>query len=116
MQATATSNNNNKYNPIIRKIKFIDLNLGPWDPNKVNNKCPATILAARRIDRVIGRIIFLTVSIITIIGIRKAGVPVGTKCAKRLLYWKIIESNILPNHKGNAKVKVNDICLVLVKI
>ena len=116
MQATATSNNNNKYKPIIRKIKFTGLNIGPWDPNKVNNKCPATILAAKRIDNVIGRIIFLTVSIITIIGIKKAGVPVGTKWAKRLLYWKIIESNILPNHKGSAKVKVKDMCLVLVKI
>ena len=116
MQATATSNNNNKYNPIIRKIKFIDLNLGPWDPNKVNNKCPATILAARRIDKVIGRIIFLTVSITTIIGIRKEGVPKGTRWANKLLYWNTIEYNIVPNQIGKANTIVIDKWLVLVKI
>ena len=90
--------------------------LGPWDPNKVNNKCPATIFAANRIDKVIGRIIFLTVSIITIIGIKNEGVPKGTKWAKRLLYWKIIENNIVPNQIGKAKTNVIDKCLVLVKI
>merc|ERR1712235_19553 len=56
-------------------------------PNKVNNKCPATIFAANRIDKVNGRIILLTVSII-----------------------------ILPNHNGKAIVSVNLMCLVLVKI
>jgi len=60
--------------------------------------------------------IFLTDSIITIIGIKKLGVPIGTKWQKRLLYWNIIDKIILPNHKGKANVKVNDIWLVLVKI
>ena len=90
--------------------------LGPWDPNKVNNKCPATIFAANRIDKVIGRIIFLTVSIITIIGIRNLGVPKGTKWANKLLYWKIIEYNIVPNQMGKANTIVIDKWLVLVKI
>jgi len=49
------------------------------------------MFAANRIDSVIGRIILLTVSIITIIGIRNEGVPNGTKWASKLLYWKIIE-------------------------
>ena len=90
--------------------------MGPWDPNNVNNKWPATILAANRIDNVIGRIIFLTVSIITIIGIKNEGVPKGTKWANNLLYWKIIENTIVPNQIGNAKTKVIDKWLVLVKI
>ena len=63
-----------------------------------------------------GRIIFLTVSIITIIGIKNEGVPNGTKCANNLLYWKTIENNIVPNQIGKANTKVIDRWLVLVKI
>jgi len=59
---------------------------------------------------------FLTDSIITIIGIKNLGVPIGTKWHSKLLYWKIIDKIILPNHRGKAIVKVNDMCLVLVKI
>jgi len=91
MQATATSNSNNSTIDIINTISKKNDILGPWDPNNVNNKWPATIFAANRIERVIGRITFLIVSITTIIGIRKAGVPTGTKCAKRLLYCSTIE-------------------------
>lgn len=116
MQATATSSINNKIKLIIKMIIIIIETFAPCEPNNVNNKCPATILAANRIDKVIGRIIFLTVSIITIMGIKKEGVPKGTKWANKLLYWKIIENNIVPNHTGNAKTKVIDKWLVLVKI
>ena len=52
---------------------------GPVFPNKVKRRCPAIILAASRTARVPGRIIFLTVSIRTINGIRAPGVPNGTK-------------------------------------
>ena len=72
---------------------------GPWDPSKVSKRCPATILAANRIERVPGRIILLTVSIITITGINMPGVPVGTKCAIIWENWNITEKIILPNHK-----------------
>jgi len=41
------------------------------------NKCPATIFAESRTARVIGRIVFLTSSIITIKFIRGVGVPMG---------------------------------------
>jgi len=116
MQATATSNINNKYNLINKIDKLIIFKLGAWDPNNVNNKCPATIFAANRIDNVNGRIIFLTVSIITIIGIKNPGVPFGTKWANKLLYWNIIDIIILPNHKGKAIVNVNLIWLLLVKM
>ena len=116
IQATATSNINSKINLIIKIIIIIIDTLGPWEPNNVNNKWPATILAANRIDKVIGRIIFLTVSIITIIGIKNEGVPKGTRWANNLLYWKIIENNIVPNQIGKARTNVIDKCLVLVKI
>ena len=116
MQATATSNSNNKYKEKNNNKKVVNEILDIWEPNKVNNKCPATIFAANRIDKVNGRIMFLTDSIMTIIGIKNLGVPMGTKWQNKLLYWKIIDKIILPNHIGNAKVKVNDIWLVLVKI
>ena len=116
IQATATSNINSKINLIIKIIIIIIDTLGPWEPNNVNNKWPATILAANRIDKVIGRMIFLTVSIITIIGIKNEGVPKGTRWANNLLYWKIIENNIVPNQIGKARTNVIDKCLVLVKI
>ena len=89
---------------------------GPWEPKSVSNKCPATILAASRIESVPGRMTFLTVSIITITGMRATGVPLGTKCANKLLYWFFIEKTILPIQIGIAKVKVKDIWLELVKI
>ena len=116
IQATATSNINNKINLTIRIIITNIDTFTPWDPNNVNNKWPATILAANRIDNVIGRIIFLTVSIITIIGIKNEGVPKGTRWANSLLYWNTIENNIVPIQIGKAKTKVIDKCLVLVKI
>ena len=44
------------------------------------------------------------------------GVPLGTKWANNLLYWFFIENTILPIQIGIASVKVNDMCLDLVKI
>lgn len=37
------------------------------------------MLAISRTERVIGRMVFLITSIITIIGIKRGGVPVGVK-------------------------------------
>lgn len=45
---------------------------------RLNNKCPATMFAVNRTDSVMGRIMFLIISIITIKFIRAIGVPVGT--------------------------------------
>lgn len=84
--------------------------------NRVNNKWPAIILAVKRIASVHGRIKFLIVSINTINGIRKEGVPWGIIW---LNIWFILlnHRNINnENHIGNdidiAKIK----CLELVKI
>lgn len=65
----------------IRKILEINC---PEDPKRDNNKWPAIILAVSRIDKVIGRIISLIDSIITINGINRAGVPWGVRWVSRL--------------------------------
>lgn len=85
-------------------------------PNRLINKCPAIMFAVNRTASDPGRIRFLIVSIITINGIRGAGVPLGIKCAN--ISWDLfIHPNIINlNHIGNAKVRVNTICLLLVKI
>lgn len=65
----------------IRKILEINC---PEDPRSDRSKWPAIILAVNRIDKVIGRIISLIDSIITMNGINKAGVPWGVRWASRL--------------------------------
>lgn len=57
---------------------------GVAEVNKVINKWPAIILAANRIAKVSGRIIFLIVSITTIKGIKIVGVPFGIKWINKL--------------------------------
>jgi len=47
-------------------------------PKRLISKCPATMLAVKRTDNVIGRIILLISSINAIKFIRGVGVPVGT--------------------------------------
>ena len=47
-------------------------------PNRDSIRCPAIILAVNRTDRVMGRMMFLVSSMITIIGNNGVGVPVGT--------------------------------------
>jgi len=116
MQATPTSSINSNTNPNIRQIRNGLLSWGPWPPKRVSNRCPATILAARRIDSAPGRITFLTLSMITIIGIKGPGVPEGTKWAKTLLNWYISDISILPSHSGRPNVKVIERWLDLVKI
>jgi len=56
-----------------------EVSLIPEDPRSVKSKCPAIILAVRRIDRVRGRINRLIDSIITMNGIRANGVPEGVR-------------------------------------
>jgi hypothetical protein len=68
-------------NCIISVIVFIFTLIKVCDKvdNKVKIKCPAIILAARRTESVIGRIISLISSTSTIKGVIRRGVPIGTK-------------------------------------
>lgn len=80
MNDTAISNINKIIWIKINKIKNIDLvKLFPDDPKSDKRRCPATILAVKRIDRVIGRIIKLMNSIIVIKGIKIKGVLEGVR-------------------------------------
>lgn len=66
------------------------------------NKWPLIILADKRIDKVIGRIKFLMVSIITIKNVSIIGDPMGTKWVIILLNDVIHPFNIKVNQTGNA--------------
>jgi hypothetical protein len=68
---------------------------------KLNNKCPAVILAANRTLNVIGRIKILKVSIKTINLIKTTGVPVGTRCLKFFCILLINPIKRIENQNGN---------------
>jgi len=80
------------------------------------NKCPATILADNRTERVIGRIKFLISSIITIKFIRAVGVPVGTMWI--IIFFELFThpNNIIESHIIIAVVNEIEIWAVGVKI
>ena len=80
------------------------------------SKCPATILAAKRTERVIGRIKFLTNSIITIKGIRTLGVPEGTRWARNLFMDLRAKPMSIKNHTLKARPRVKEIILEGVKV
>ena len=87
---------------------------GPVPPKRVNKRCPAIILAARRIAKVPGRIIFLVVSIKTMNGIRIGEVPWGTKWANILFLLFNHPKIIKVIHNGKDRDNVITICLDLV--
>lgn len=80
MDTAISKVNNMIWEKINNEIIFI-LRICPVDPNKHKSKCPAIILADKRIANVNGRIKFLIVSIKTINIINVVGVFKGTKCA-----------------------------------
>lgn len=116
MIETADSSKINNNCTMINKLIIYKESIGPVFPSKVISKCPAIILAERRIARVPGRIIFLIVSIKTIKGISTGGVPWGTKWANIWVVLLIHPNNMKVSHRGSANLKVNTMCLVLVKI
>lgn len=85
------------------------------EDNKWIKRCPLIILAVNRTERVIGRIIFLTVSIITMKKLKAIGDPIGTKWAITMLNLLIKENIIKVSQKGKAKNIVNTKCLDEVK-
>lgn len=63
------------------------------------NKWPAIIFAVNRKVKAIGRIKFLSNSTITIKLIRKTGVPVGIRWAKKCLTELTKQKTIIPTQK-----------------
>lgn len=116
MIATADSKIINKIWVRIKILIIHDDKIGPVLPNKVINKWPATILAISRIANVIGRIIFLIVSIQTIKGIKIGGVPWGIIWANMWVMLLIHPYNMNVNQRGRASDNVKIKWLVLVKI
>ncbi len=116
MHATAHSKASSRTRATSRTIIPPLILVVPWEPSKVSRRCPATMLAANRIAKVMGRIIDLTVSISTITGINPGGVPCGTKCAITLLNWRAVAQIIPPSQRGRDNVSVNTKCLEGVKI
>lgn len=77
---------------------------------------PAVILAARRTDNVIGRIICLTDSISTMNCDSAIGVPVGTKWARKCCVFFLRENNTKANQKGILSLRVNRSWAVMVNM
>jgi len=80
MQATADSRMERVRETGVVRMFGSNLRLERALPRRVINKCPAIRLAVNRTHNVIGRIIFLVSSIITINDISTMGVPCGNKC------------------------------------
>lgn len=107
-------------NKICVVIKIINSNkfliCWPDDPSSDSNRCPAIIFAVNRIDNVIGRIIKLINSIITINGIKIGGVFDGVKWVNILFVKFIHPKIIILNQILKENDKQNLICLDDVKI
>lgn len=110
-----TPNSKTDSNNIIGKLRIVAGEDSRNLPNSLINKCPATIFAESRTDRVIGRIEFLIISIITIKFISWVGVPVGTICAIIVEKFLAHPNNMKANHILKARVNEKDKWAVGVK-
>lgn len=72
---------------------------------------PAVMFAASRKESVIGRTMFLVVSISTRNGLSQSGAPLGSKLAKKVYGAYISEEIISISHKGKANESVKIRCL-----
>lgn len=88
----------------------------PDDPNNDKRRWPATMLAVSRIERVMGRIINLINSIITINGIKIVGVFEGVRWVNIWLEKLIQPNNMILTHRINDKDMQNLIWLDDVKM
>jgi hypothetical protein len=84
--------------------------------NKSINKCPATILAVSRTDNVIGRMMFLTSSIINMKLINGNGVPIGIVWINICFVIKLQAKIMIISHIENASENEILMCAVGVKI
>lgn len=83
-------------------ILFVD-NSAKFLNNSIN-KCPATILAVSRTDKVIGRMIFLTISMMNMKLINGNGVPIGIVWINICFVENVQANIIIINHIENARV------------
>ena len=83
---------------------------------KASSKCPATMLAASRTARVTGRMTPLKISIKTMKGISKVGVPLGTKWDRYLFMSLITLTMFTKTQITKAIPSLNTKCLEAVKV
>jgi hypothetical protein len=83
-------------------------------PKSPIRRCPATILAVSRTDKVTGRIKFLTSSTSTIKDISSPGVPTGTKWDTKDLKFVALKNTIKNPQKIKAILKEKRRCPVTV--
>lgn len=113
--ATASSNIVKINLPGMAKINLV-LFISIKSPKRLIKRCPAIILAVRRIDSVIGRITLLTSSINTMKFIRGIGVPLG-RVWIIIALGKLIHPNMMIEaHKIRAVEKEIEMWAVGVKI
>ena len=86
------------------------------DDRRAIRRCPATILADSRIERVMGRIILLIISIITIKFIKALGVPKGVRWVIMFLNLFFQPNIIVDSHILILIVNLTEICAVGVKL
>lgn len=115
IMATAYSKDSNSI-MIILEGKKISWNFSLIPLKREISKWPAIIFAARRTERVIGRIKFLIVSIKTIKEDNSMGVPEGTKWENMWLVFLIHPNNMKIIQNGMARDILIRICLVAVKM
>lgn len=80
------------------------------------SRCPATILADKRTDKVTGRIIFLIISTNTIKFINLLGVPIGVRWVIVFLKFFSHARPIIDSHIVSAIENVTTKCAVGVKL
>jgi hypothetical protein len=110
IKATANSKINKIKSTSVKILKIVILLI--QRPIKI---WPAVMFAANRTDNVIGRIVCLTVSIITINWDKGKGVLNGTKWLRKWLVFFNMLNITKEIHNGKAKLKVNIIWDLKVK-
>lgn len=111
MHATAHSKITSKIRATRVRMALLLIEVLICPARRDSKRWPAIMLAASRIARVAGRIVWLTASIITIKGINGPGVPFGTRWAMHVSYWWRLDQAIEPAQRGKATAKVNTGCL-----
>jgi hypothetical protein len=85
-------------------------------PRRDIRRCPATIFAISRMDRVMGRMMFLVISINTIKFMSGVGVPRGTRWAIIALMSVLTDRRLIDNQAGIVTMITGMACLVTEKV
>jgi hypothetical protein len=106
MQATADSSTESVNEIGVARMFCSNPSLERAFPNKVISRWPAIKLAVNRTHKVIGRIMFLVSSIITMNDMSTAGVPWGSRWESMWLVFFIHPNSIIPNQNVSDRGRV----------